>query len=428
MNEHFLHFLWRYLGFDRANLATEAGEAIEILFPGNYNRLGGPDFMNARIRIGDTLWVGHVEIHVHSGDWLKHGHQYDDHYKNVILHVVYTNDKNISILREGDLPVLVLKDRIRPESFERYQLWMKKLDSPIACELKQSTPPTVVLEGWKSRLLVERIEMKSALILELLEECQGRWQDVFYIKLARSIGQGPNAACFEQLAKAVPLALIHKYRDQPLRCDALLFGMSGLLDRVEDPDDYVQGLLAEFTFLKAKHGIESMPGLMWHFRGVRPQNFPTIRIAQLSAILRKHASLFQFVITCSSIKELKQLFSVSIDDYWTHHFHFGESTVLSSSKKLGDFMLNGILLNAVAIVLFSMGRYESNTKLTDLALYIYENCKAEHNHITSLWMDLGVEVRHSSDSQALIQLYHDYCERKRCLECSIGHYYLSQHQ
>lgn len=425
MNEHFLHFLWRYLGFDRANLATEAGETIEILFPGNYNRLGGPDFMNARIRIGDTLWVGHVEIHVQSGDWLKHGHQFDDHYKNVILHVVYNNDRDISILRDGDLPVLVLKDRIRPDSYERYQKWMKKMDSPIVCELRQTLPPEVVLESWKSRLLVERIEMKSALILELLEECQGRWQDVFYIKLARSIGQGPNAACFEQLAKTVPLALIHKYRDQPLRCDALLFGMSGLLDRVEDPDDYVQGLLAEFTFLKAKHGIESMPGLMWHFRGVRPQNFPTIRIAQLSAILRKHASLFQFVITCSSIKELKQLFTITIDDYWTKHFHFGEATVLSSSKKLGDFMLNGILLNAVAIVLFSMGRYESNSKLIDLALFIYENCKAEQNHITSVWMDLGIEVKHSSDSQALIQLYHDYCERKRCLECSIGHFYLS---
>jgi hypothetical protein len=425
MNEHFLHFVWRYLAFDRSSLKSESGECIEILFPGNYNRLGGPDFMNARLRIGDTLWVGHVEIHVNSGDWLKHGHQHDDHYKNVILHVVFTNDKNISILNEGDLPVLVLKDRIRPETFDRYQQWMRKSDTPVVCEIKNIPPPEIVVAAWKSRLLVERIEMKSATILELLEECQGRWQDVFYVRLARSIGQGPNAQCFEQLARAVPLALIHKYRDQPLRCDALLFGMSGLLDRVEEPDEYVQGLLAEFTFLKAKHGVESMSGLMWHFRGVRPQNFPTLRIAQLSAILRKHVSLFQFVITCSTIKELKNLFQIELDEYWTQHYHFGQKTILSSSKKLGDFMLNGILLNAVALVLFSMGRYESNHKLIDLSLFIYENCKAEQNHITEVWSRLGIDSKHSGDSQALIQLYHDYCERKRCLECSIGHFYLS---
>src|SRR5689334_8990393 len=116
MTERLLQFIWQSQYFNKNELVSVSGENIQIIFPGQYNTNQGPDFSNAKIKIGDTTWAGTVEIHICTSDWEKHSHQHDSNYNNVILHVVWENDA-----RANNVPVIELKDRISKILLQRYE-------------------------------------------------------------------------------------------------------------------------------------------------------------------------------------------------------------------------------------------------------------------------------------------------------------------
>ena len=420
MTEFFLHYLWRFKSFETKNLKTLAGESLEILFPGTYNTGGGPDFFNARLRIGSTLWVGHVEIHTRSSDWNRHRHQFDDHYKNVILHVVQTNDVNIFLNVEGDLPVLELKGKYDNSLWETYQRWMKNEGREIICDLQPDQLEKVVWLGWKDRLLVERLEEKSKVIWKLVEDVNGYWPEAFYRRLTANFGFSRNNEAFEMLARTIPLRLLKRYREDLFVLEALLFGQAGWLSR-DFEDAYPRRLKVEYQFLCRKHSLTPLPPSIWNFGGVRPSNFPTIRMAQLAFLIHQSENLFAQVLDIQAIEDFYKIFNSQTSEYWRTHFRFDYESTTLKDNVLGKGAIESLLINTVGVMLFAFGRFNQQEHHMRMALRIFEYCKPEDNQITRKWSNRGPGNHSSADSQALVQLYNKYCSCKKCLDCVIGH-------
>lgn len=425
MNEYFLHYIWRYRAFDTCNAVTERGDRVEVVFPGNYNKLGGPDFLNARIRIGETLWIGHVEVHVRASDWRRHGHNGDEHYKNVILHVVYESDCDIWLRTPGDLQVLNVFRLIDSGSWKRYLRWKERESAVIVCEIAERRFPEPVWTHWRTRLLVERLEAKASAFQQVLEDNVMNWPEAFFFLLSRNFGFRSNAEGFEMLARAVGFRVMEKYRQDLFQMEALLFGTAGFLES-EAGDAYFLKLREEWKYLKKKHHLRPLPPSVWNFGGIRPYNFPTVRIAQLAAFLTGEGNFLSLFLEEENIETARNRFMRPASDYWKTHFHFSKRSVSEISTVPGPNAINNILLNTITVALFVFGKYHDRQKMVDLALNIYENCKAEDNHIVKEWSSLGVKVRHAGDTQALIQLYNEYCSPKRCLECELGHFLLKE--
>lgn len=425
MNEYFLHYVWRYRAFSTTQAITERGEHIEIIHPGEYNKTSGPDFLNARVRIGGTLWIGHVEIHVKSSDWKRHGHEKDERYQNVILHVVFDNDADIWLKRPGDLQVLVIHSLIDRDCWQNYRRWKEKESAVIVCDIGQKRLPQHIWTHWRTRLLVERLEKKAEYLSQLLEDNAMNWPEAFFIMLCRNFGFRSNAESMEMLAKTIPLRWIERYKGNLFQLEALLFGAAGFLEQ-EGKDSYQNDLKKEWDFLRKKHQIQALSIAMWSFGGIRPYNFPTVRIAQLAALIHQQSNFIHLFLAEGDLESIKSRFKVQCHAYWNSHFHFGKRAAIDFSCTPGPNAVDNILLNSVTIALFVFGKYHEIQKLVDLALYIYENCKAEDNHILKEWSSLGVKVKHAGDSQALIQLYNQYCSSRRCLECELGHFLLKK--
>lgn len=425
MNEYFLHYVWRYRAFDTQLAFTEQGERVEIIYPGEYNNSNGPDFLNARIRIGETLWIGHIEIHIKSSDWKKHGHQHDERYQNVILHVVYDNDVDIWLKKPNDLQVMCLEKLVDREAWTRYLRWKDKESAIIVCEVGQKRLPETIWTHWRTRLLIERLESKASYLTQLLEDNAMNWPEAFFVLLSKNFGFRSNADAFEILAKTLDWKVIDRYKGNLLWVEALLFGAAGFLSE-ESKDAYHKQLRTEWDFLRKKHRLQAMPVSMWNFGGIRPYNFPTIRMAQLAALIHSQSHFLSLFLAEGSLNEIKNRFKVQGSVYWNTHFHFGKRAAIDFTCVPGPNAIDNILLNTLTVALFVFGKYHEIQKMIDLALYIYENCKAEDNHILKEWSSLGVKVKHAGDSQALIQLYNEYCTPKRCLECELGHFLLKK--
>lgn len=426
MNEYFLHYVWRYRLYSPENLVTSAGEPIKILYPGLYNRSeGGPDFLNARLRIGQTLWVGHVEIHTRSSDWNRHKHYSDPHYKNVILHVVFQNDVEISLYTPGDLAVLELKGRIAPDLFQKYKLWQSN-SAGIACDIFPGRIDQLVWVDWKEKLLCERLEDRSQQVRALVDESKGYWPEAFYRRMAYHFGFNANSVAFELLARQVDLQLLTKYRTNRQYIEALLFGCSGLLP--EKPiDDYSVQLVIDFAFLKHKHQLTSLSPGAWITGGVRPSNFPTLRIAQFADLICRSENLLAYVLEEEHLPSIIEHFHVSAGEYWKNHYAFDRAAKGGKNlTKMGQASVESIIINAVAPVVYAYGQFHREERYIDKALNFFEICKAESNHIVREWRIRGAELMHAGDSQSLKQLYSNYCVKKRCLECGIGHALLKE--
>ena len=424
MRENFLHFLWRTRRFDLSNLQTTDGQAFEILDFGEYNRLdAGADFQNAKIQIGDLTWFGNIEMHVKSSDWLQHKHQQNVAYGSVILHVVYENDVEISTDTEGGLlPCLVLKNRI-PEGI--YQNYWSILNNEhwIPCQHHFYKVAEITKDLWLDRLLIERLERKTEAIATALERNKGDWEETFWQFLAHYFGSKVNAEPMEMVAQRVPHLILAKHKNQLLQIEALLFGQAGLLD-ANFADEYPNALKKEFLFLQKKHSL--LPPLsktVWKFSRLRPPSFPTIRLAQLAALVHRSSHLFSKIIDDpmekASIEGLKTLFDVEMSDYWRNHFMFDTPSVCSE-KNLGKNTIDLLLINVVAPFLFFYGSFRKEETMKERALELLESLKAEKNTITEGWQKLGLDIKNAARSQSVIQLKTTYCDKKECLDCAIG--------
>ena len=426
MQEEFLHYLWKFRLFDGNDLVTQSGEPIEILKVGEPNSDSGPDFFNARVKVGKTEWAGNVEIHIRASDWEAHKHQNDKAYDNVILHVVHEADKELKRKNGEIIPTLKLKGKI-PEGIYKKYLSFKASNDWIPCGKQIQTVSNFTLNHWLDRLLIERLERKTLPIIASLEKNQNNWEETFYQHLAYGFGLKVNAQPFEQLAKSLPLSVLAKHKDSLLSIEALLFGQAGMLEDLtlnpspsgEGNDSYQKQLSKEYSFLKSKFKLKPMDAHLWKFARLHPPAFPTIRIAQFANLIYKSLHLFSKMIEAQNIYTVRSLLHAEASEYWNTHYRFGKISP-SRKKLLGEDTKNLLIINIIVPFLFVYAKQKGEPQLTERALDFLDKTEAEKNSIIEKWNMLGVKTENAGQTQALLQLKNEYCSKKRCLECSVG--------
>jgi len=415
MNEEFLSFLWKYKLYESGNLFWE-GEKIEVIHPGDHNIDSGPDFFNARIKIGDTIWVGNAEIHVKASDWNRHNHDQNSAFDNVVLHITYEND--IPVYTSKGLKVPAIELRFDHHYIENYNFLMTD-QKWIACsdQLKKTDP--FIIFSWLSKIGIERLESRIEPIKENLAETTNNWEEAFYRQMTRSFGFHINSYPFESLAKATPYIIIKKYAHDLIQLEALLFGQAGFLINDYSDDIYYNKLKTEYEFLKTKHSLRPMDIHLWKFMRLRPGNFPTIRIAQLAALIHHNPSLFSLLFDNEKLSSLYQILICKLSDYWNTHFTFGKVSKYSP-KALGVESAKIIAINTVVPFFFVYGKMMNTIDIQDRAMKYLELIDPEENSEIRNWKMMGIIPQNAFDSQALLHLKAHYCTKRRCLECGIG--------
>lgn len=411
MNEQLFQYIWQFQYFNKESLSAMEGEALQIIHPGTLNTNQGPDFMNAKIRIGNTIWAGCVELHLKTSDWEKHGHTDDRNYGNVILHVVYEHDAN-----SGNIPVLELNTRISRSLLQRYNELMNS-QLFIPCEKIVSAVPEITIITWKDRLVAERLTRKSEIILRYLEENKNHWEEAFWWLLAKNFGAKVNTEAFEAIAKTISIHILAKHKSRLQQLEALLLGQAGLLDE-NFSDPYPVMLQKEYRFLKTKYKLPDVK-IPVHFLRMRPGNFPTLRLAQLAALIHNSAHLFSKIVEESSLAEIKKWLNADANDFWHYHYKLDDASAFKP-KPIGNAMIENIVINTIVPMLFAYGSVHQNQKLKDKALQWLSETKAEKNTITKGFEAIGFTNKNAIDSQSLIELKTKYCDTKRCLQCAIG--------
>ena len=417
-SEEFLHFVWQFRLYDQQQCQTTDGKPLQILHCGFPNKHAGPDFTTAKIIIDGTTWVGQVEVHLKSSDWHGHQHQQDMAYDNVILHVVWEHDSEVKRSDGTVLPTLALKDKIASSLFDNYQNLITSTNS-FPCENQINTVDNFVIGNFLSRVLVERMEDKCAEVFERLAQLNGNWDETFYHFVAKNFGFKVNALPMQVLAQSLPQNLFAKHKDQSSQIEALIFGQAGFLGQRFD-EEYPNLLKAEYTFLSKKYGLNPIDVSLWKFLRMRPQNFPTLRLAQFAALIVKSNHLFSKVLEVKNVKELHLLFdSLPIHPFWQTHYHFNKLADKVATQ-LGKSSIDNLLINTVALFLFAYGKYTGQANFQTRAFYLLESIQPEQNNVISSYFDAGVTAQNAFQTQALLQLRKKYCDMKRCLHCGIG--------
>lgn len=418
MTEEFLQYIWKHALLDRSAVSTTDGEPIEIIRAGLHNSDAGPDFFNAKIKIGNTLWAGNVEVHIKSSDWFKHKHQNDGAYKNVILHVVWEHDKDIELPGGFVLPALQLKDFVSSDIYKKYEE-LKSSSKSIPCEKEIQKVNQLTLTSWMDRLVAERLERKTNLISSNLEKSINDWEETFYRLILRTLGNPLNSEPFERLATVLPFKIIHKHRADILQVEALLLGQAGFLEG-NFKDEYIIRLQKEYQYLKNKLALTPMLKSEWKFMRIRPPQFPTIRLAQLAAVIHSQEHLFRKAMEADTEYDIIKLFSVKLSEYWLTHFRPDK---LSNRKAgpIGKSTIEILIINAVIPAMFIYGRNTGKEEISEKALGILHIIKPEKNNIIKKWESISIKAADAYESQALLQLRKEYCDLRRCVNCAIGH-------
>ena len=410
MKEEFLYYLWenRLLSKD---LMTVDGESVYVLSVGYRNYDSGPDFLDARIRIGGTLWVGHVEIHVNASDWFRHGHQNDGAYNNVILHVVYVNDTE-----RLTIPTIEIKGKFDEGIYDKYNGYMKSRRW-IPCEKIIASLQQFTWLSWLERIVVERLEVEVKDVFSKLAANNYDWEETMYQRIMRYCGLKVNNEAFERLARLLPLRILRKHIDNPLQIEAMFFGCAGFLER-EFTESYPVLLQREFKILKSKFNLSVMPMAYWKFLRLRPPNFPTIRLAQMASMVCSCDKMFSKLQTAKDLDSVRNLFNVEVNGYWNTHFQF-EKLSNEKKKKLGTTAVDVLIINAIIPVLFSYGIYHDDQDLKNRSLGFMTVMEPEDNIVIRKFEELGVYARNAQQTQALLHLYSNYCKKRNCLKCRV---------
>jgi hypothetical protein len=415
MKEDFLHHLWLYKRLDITQLQTTTGEPLQILHFGHYLQSAGPDFFNAQLIIGDQKWAGNIEMHLKSSDWYLHNHQTDVNYDNVILHVVWEHDIDVFRKNNEVIPVLELKNYVSNDQIKQYQnLFRPK--SWINCENELALVDEFLFQNWQERLFFERLEQKSQVVKDWLLETQNDWEQVTFGLLFKNFGLNSNGVPFFAIAKELPFSIVRKERENLQHLEALFFGISGLLEN-EFEDNYPKELQQIWLNLKQKYQLKSMKQEVQFFK-LRPDNFPTIRLAQLAALFHKQHSVFQFLIATDRLNELREMFKVSASKYWETHYQFDKESP-KKRKRLSSEFIDLLLVNTILPLQFSYADYQGTDKTEDF-LELIKQIKAESNTVISKFASVGISSENAFQTQTLLQLKKNYCEKNRCLQCQIG--------
>lgn len=410
MKEEFLYYLWenRLLSKD---LVTSDGDSVCVMAVGNRNYDSGPDFLDARIRIGGTLWVGHVEIHVNASDWFRHGHQNDGAYKNVILHVVYRNDdERLSV------PTVEVSGKFDWGVYERYEGFLKSR-LWVPCEKMIAGIQQFTWLSWLERVVVERLEAEVKDVFAKLAANNYDWEETMYQRVMRYSGLKVNNEAFERLSKILPLRILRKHIDNATQIEAVFFGCAGFLEQ-DFVDGYPVLLQREYKMLKSKFGLVTMPTAYWKFLRLRPPNFPTIRLAQMASLVRRREPMFSKLLELGDLASIRTFFDVDVNEYWKSHFLFDRPSK-ERNKSLGATAVDLLVINAVVPVLFSYGIYRDDQELKNRSLGLLNIMEPEDNIVIRRFIKMGVNVGNAKQTQALLHLYNNYCKRRKCLKCRV---------
>lgn len=434
--EKLLQYCWKHRILPEGELRTADGESIEIVDTGLLNTDAGPDFFNARLRIGGRLWAGNVEIHIRRNDWYAHGHDRDAAYDNVILHVV---DAQSNGPADADSAIRTREGRILPEVKisvpeeirANYRELLSEDSYPPCYKIIPNVTP-LSMHSWMAALQTERLKQKTEAIAERVSMLKGDWEHAYFITLARSYGFGSNSDALEQWARNMPMTSVAHHRDNLFQIESIFFGQAGMLniaavrERLQletAADEYFQRMQSEYEYLKHKFQMTDKYAPQWKYMRMRPQNFPTIRIAQLARLYYERRTSLSQLIECDTIDKLRKMFHCGVSDYWQTHYTFGHESQ-PSAKQLSAASISLLMINCAIPMIFAYGRQTGSEALCNRALDLLESLPPENNTITRMWQQVGLESRSAGDTQALIQLKKQYCDRKDCLQCRIGYEYM----
>ncbi|WP_111709284.1 DUF2851 family protein [Lutibacter citreus] len=417
MNENLLHFIWKLRLFPNENIFTTKGERIRIISNGIHNLNSGPDFFNSKIEINNQVWAGNVEIHIHSSDWYQHNHELDSNYDSVILHVVWEHDVEIFRKSNEKIPTLELKNLISSELLNKYYKLMNDKKKWINCENEIGSIDSFVLKNWTERLFIDRLELKSKLVLELLKSNNNHWEATLFKLLAKGFGLKVNGESFLNFANSFDFNIIRKLFGNQEQLEALFFGQAALLSK-ECESHYYSKLKNEYDYLKTKFNLNPIAITQIQFFRLRPSNFPSIRLSQLVSLYSVHQNLFSKIIAAETLNEFYDLFEVKTLPFWETHYTF-ETESKKSTKKLTKSFIDLLIINTIIplkfVYLKSMGKSDFNSLLE-----LMEQIKPEKNTIISNFEMLKIKSENAFTTQALLHLKKEYCNKNLCLNCAIG--------
>ena len=416
MREDFLHYVWQYKKFDFSNLTTVSGELLTITNCGNYLQRTGPDFFNAQIVLGNQKWAGNVEIHVKSSDWYLHHHEKDPNYENVILHVVWEHDTPVFRKDNSEIPVLELKNYISKKDLENYQA-LASPKSWIYCESQIATIDSFVLSNWQERLFIERLERKYIPIEQLLKTTENNWEAVLFCMLAKNFGLNTNGETFLKIAKSIPFSIIRKESAEVENLESLLFGTADLFP-VDVQDNYTKDLKNRFEYISQKHKLKKIIIEPVQFFKHRPDNFPTIRLAQLAMLYHKRQNLFSKVIAAKTVTALHQLFEITISDYWQTHYQFDKESP-KKKKQFSKSFIDLLVINTIVPIQFAYAKSQGK-EASESLLDLLREIAAEKNVIIEKFSNFGIKAKNAFETQSLLQLKNEYCDHGKCLQCVVG--------
>ena len=429
--EKLLYYIWKYKLFPLRPLQTTDGQPLEVIDPGILNHDAGPDFQNAKVKIGNTIWAGSVEIHQKSSDWFAHGHHEDARYNTAVLHVAEKADQPV-ITQDGQTPPQMELEV--PAYLEtNYKALCHTTDYP-RCHRVIPRIDTFTVHSWLNALLCERLEQRAETVARRVKTANGDWEQAFFATLARNFGFGINGDAFEEWARHIPLQAVGHHRDDLFQIEALFLGQAGLLDIDTIPqkyreeaanDGYYPRLKQEYDYLAHKFSLQPMDAEAWKFLRLRPQNFPHVRISQLARLYYDQRAGFSRLLEAKTIEELHAMLSTHATTYWESHYTFGCPSY-KNAKTLTKASLNLIVVNTVVPVLYAYGITHAQDVFRQRALQLLEPIQAENNHITRLWDECGIRAESAADSQALLQLKKEYCDRRYCLHCRFGYEFLKR--
>lgn len=423
MQEDFLHYLWKFKKFDTQNLKTTNDETVLINSIGAHNQHSGPDFFNGQITIDNQIWAGNIEIHIKSSDWFVHNHEVDPNYDNVILHVVWEHDTEVFRKNNTLIPTIQLRDYVSVRALNNYYKLFNKNQTWINCENTIPKVDSFKVNNWLERLFFERLERKSKDIEVLLKISNNNFEAVLFKLLAKNFGLKVNSDAFLSLANSIDFSIVRKQQNNLQSLEALFFGQANMLDK-DVQEAYYINLQKDYAFLKQKFGLDNNGVIPFQFFRLRPPNFPTIRLSQLANLYHVHQNLFSKVIALDTLTDIYKLFSVSTSTFWEDHYTF-DKVSKTSKKKITKSFIDLLLINTIIPLKFSYAKQQGKA-IDDTIIKLIEQLKPEKNSIVVKFKVLKVKSESALQSQALIQLKNNYCDKNMCLKCVIGNSILTQ--
>lgn len=482
IKESSLYEIWNEQKFLN-DIFTVEGEKIEIFDKGEMNQeIGGPDFKNARIKIGNITYVGDVEIDCFHSDWKYHKHSINKKFNKVILHAVLKRDYHVAhVVTENGrkIPTVCFEDFIGKDFLEKLLLDIQKErgdnNNRLSCsDIIDLADPKTRLH-FLYELGVKRLRQKCEKFILRLKELnylkslkikepdirydipedvlkgkiplnelhdKGIWEQVFYEFLFEALGYTQNKDMMRKLAQTVNLEFLKSFKKQPNLLtiyESILFNIAGLLPDVqnleeEHTSEYTRKLFEEWIRIRARYNGKIFNSDSWHFFRLRPQNFPTVRLAAGAELLYRivYKDLIKTIVkkikhinsSTTLLNCLRNLLVVKAEDYWASHYVFDKPIKKDIKYLLGSNRADEIVLNVIipfAYVYFELFDKKFFSQKV-LKIYTEIKCETENSIVKEMAALLKIDSHWQKAViyQGLLELYRSFCSKHNCTGCRIG--------